>query len=210
MEERRRRILERQRQKSQGLRDTLSMIHLSIMAFNLIIACGGAYLITGNISSTESFGLVIGGAILALISFFGWFGTLHEHVGYLQTYCGIVGLMVFAQWFGLGWLYFENQHEGWWKLDQRISKVWDFFMAHDGQVLMDIEQLFHCCGYNSTQDRAVPMTCQKGLQGCKVIGLHLAEQWQWTLVIGFVLLMMIQVIKKTSNFILNLGIYTNI
>lgn len=80
---------------------------------------------------------------MALISFFGWFGSLHEHAGFLKTYCSVLGVVVLGQWIGLGWLYYENQQDGgtWRRLDERISKTWDFFSAHDDLVVKDIEQV---------------------------------------------------------------------
>jgi hypothetical protein len=55
----------------------------------------------------------------------------------------VLGVVVLGQWIGLGWLYYENQQDGgtWRRMDQRISKTWDFFSAHDDLVVKDIEQV---------------------------------------------------------------------
>ncbi|CAO3601209.1 unnamed protein product [Absidia cylindrospora] len=138
-------------------------------------------------------GLLCIGTTVALVSFLAWFGTGQEHAGFLRMYIILVILLIVLQVSGLCWLYLDYTRDST-VVDQLVSGLWDFFLAHDDKFLMDVEQVFHCCGYESRQDRAVPrLLCQTGNSGCRTKWIQLGEQWPHGLVIGLVVFLMIQV-----------------
>ncbi|KAI8080059.1 uncharacterized protein BX664DRAFT_342211 [Halteromyces radiatus] len=180
---------QRQRRRSQGLREILALFHVSIMVLGLIMACSGAYLLAGNVSLSTSMGLLSIGGIVGLMSFLAGFGSHQEHAGFLKVYCGFTALALFCQLMSLGWLYIQSQDH---MLDAKIKIIWDFFYTHDEWFLLDIEQLFHCCGYASPQDRPVPLTCQISTIGCKSAWLQFGTTWHHGLLVGLFIFLILQ------------------
>ncbi|KAI8380004.1 hypothetical protein EDC96DRAFT_492618 [Choanephora cucurbitarum] len=83
------------------------------------------------------------------------------------------------------------------KLDQFASGTWEFFMKQDPQFLIDLENSFQCCGYNSIQDRSVPKTCAIAMNvtmGCKPFVETWIQEWRQWITAGIAILLALQLI----------------
>ncbi|KAI9027158.1 Tetraspanin family-domain-containing protein [Phycomyces nitens] len=178
--------------RSRGLRESTAYFHLVFMFVGLCVMAMGAYTINSSTSMTISLSLLLIGGIITVISFIGCFGAHLEHTGFLRTYSSATTIALIVQIALVGIIYCHRS-----QIDFYASSLWDFFNDNDTRFLVDFEQAFHCCGYGSIHDRAVPSTCGLSLDvdsGCKDTIVLLAGVWSEWLIGGLVVLLSLQLI----------------
>ncbi|RCH95361.1 hypothetical protein CU097_013481 [Rhizopus azygosporus] len=128
--------------------------------------------------------------MMTITSFIGLFGAQLEHTGFLNTYNGLHAIILVFELVIISIAYnYRSQI-----LDPYASILWDFFIEHDPQFVMNTEQLLQCCGYQSITDRALPANCSLSLNtniGCKYSIISLIKRWhQWIILILIFLLIL--------------------
>ncbi|KAL1930479.1 hypothetical protein VTP01DRAFT_10641 [Rhizomucor pusillus] len=179
--------------RSQGLREPVALFHLLFTVAGLALLSFGAYTINAPIiSPTVSIVLVAVGFIVAVISFIAYFGAHIEHSGFLKSYSGATALFLIIEVVLIALAYAHRR-----EMDHYASVSWDFFAEHDSKFLLNVEQAFQCCGYNSPHDRPIPSSTCPGMTtpsayaaaGCKeTIVATLADWREYILATGLVLL----------------------
>ncbi|ORZ28963.1 Tetraspanin family-domain-containing protein [Lobosporangium transversale] len=110
-------------------------------------------------SEALSWILIILSLIILLISMLGCAAALSGSKRTLAIYGVLVSFLVLLQ---LGLIIFAlTQHD---RVDLILDKAWERAYDRDPLLLQDLETRFHCCGFASVDDRAVPkdpsVTCR--------------------------------------------------
>ncbi|KAI7878816.1 hypothetical protein K492DRAFT_238296 [Lichtheimia hyalospora FSU 10163] len=89
------------------------------------------------------------------------------------------------------------------ELDAYGSALWDFFQAKDEELLINIEQTFHCCGYANPEDRPISMSLLDNHPvGCRDVIIDSLFHWKNWIIIGVVSLVTIKLMALISSMLL--------
>ncbi|KAJ8653899.1 hypothetical protein O0I10_010466 [Lichtheimia ornata] len=190
--------------RTRGLSEPIAIFHLTTMVVGLAILALGAYTINSSlVSCTISLSLCIIGCFITVVSFVAYFGTYMEHIGFLKTYSATIILFSSLEIIAFGIVYARRK-----ELDAYGSALWDFFQAKDEQLLINIEESLHCCGYANPEDRPVLMSLVNhdpiitAAAGCKDVIIGSIFHWKNWIIVGVVVLVTIKLLALVSSILL--------
>jgi len=91
------------------------------------------------------------GGLISLVGFLGCYGAANQKIIFLKIYVISLFVCIIFQII-IGCIAFTYHQD----VDSILDRSWSKAFRDDKQLIVDVEQYFHCCGFNSLSDRTVP------------------------------------------------------
>ncbi|CAG8479966.1 3211_t:CDS:2 [Funneliformis mosseae] len=121
---------------------------------NVIVVLNFLSLVSHVTSSTIEYHfphvLISLGGLISLVSFLGCYGAANQKITFLKVYVISLFICIIFQ-IVIGSIAFAYHQE----VDSILDKSWSKAFQDDKQLILDVENYFHCCGFNSLSDRVV-------------------------------------------------------
>ncbi|KAG0239198.1 Tetraspanin family-domain-containing protein [Mortierella sp. GBAus27b] len=152
------------------IQNAIAVLNLLSLLVGMILLCVGTfiYFAPGAIfvsSTTLPHLVLVLGAIISLVSFLGYYGTLNEKRWVLWLHVFLL-LVIVALQITVGSIAFAYRNKG----SEVLDNAWGRVFESDHRAILDLENFFQCCGFEHVLDRAVPVTCALELRfitGCR-------------------------------------------
>ncbi|KAI8064608.1 hypothetical protein BC940DRAFT_305505 [Gongronella butleri] len=180
-----------------SLRNLVANLHLVTLCLGLTLVTAGAYLFTSEISRTVCYSLLVLGCLVALVGFVACFGSHMELTGFIRFFITYGALVLLAQLVLCCYMYWQSS-----ALNRHASDLWSFFFEHDPAFLWEVESVWSCCGYASSEDRPVPSSCHLSENACRATWLDFIGKWQFFLILGVCVLLSFQICVLVMNCVL--------
>lgn len=109
-----------------------------------------------GLGSTIAVASIVIGIIIAVVSFLGCFGAANEKGMLLKSYFALLILLVILE-LGVGFAAYGKRDT----VESLLATTWHATAAGPNNAsLIQIENLFKCCGYETMNSSAVPLDCQ--------------------------------------------------